>query len=441
MMTSRQIQRIVLLVLLLALCAPIAQASAATTGKQYTLTIAPPSAGAGSRTSFSATFTNAPGQQQQLGSANLTAPAGFSIVSAAVPVGTATVTGTTVQLRNLALQPGKSVTVTIVADDACTAGSYQWTVNAKQSNDFNGPPGNDFTLVGPSSLSTNITGACALRFVTQPASARVGQTITGTAYTPTGPAISVETVDGNGVRTTTSGTPITMSIGAAAGLGTLGGTLTVSTINGLASFGDLSINAPGTYALRASTTVGGFTSVASNTFRVDTAAIACPEDITCTGTISDKTTKVDVTAIADPNSPDAGILTLSFGAGYVLDCAGYTEFSPDTTLLTYSTDSRPKNLTVTIDKKQMNLLPNNGASFLNLCFGAPAPFPTAGGGTAVQQGTFDWNADGTPDPVYVGLLPDCGAPPCVDHRNNNGQGDGVLTALLPAGINDPHFRP
>ena len=104
--------------------------------------------------------------------------------------------------------------------------------------------------------------------------------------------------------------------------------------------------------------------------------------------------------------------------------------------------NRTKTLTMQIAKQLMNALPNNGASFLEFCFGSPAPFMTKAGTTSVAQGTFDWNKDGTADPVYVGLLPDCGvsAPPCVSSRNKTGSGDGVIVANLPAGLVDPLGR-
>jgi hypothetical protein len=389
-----------------------------------------------------ATIANAPNQQQALGSVNLTAPTGFHVVSASVPSGSVTSTDSTVQLRSLALAPGRSVVVTIVADIPCTTGTTSWTARGKQSNDFNGPPGNDFTLASGSSLTTSVTGACALRFATQPTNARVGQVITGTAYTPTGPGVSVQTVDGSGNPIARAGTPITMALGAASGLGTLGGTKTVNTgADGIATFGDLTISAAGTYTLRASTTsAAGFTSVSSNTFKIDAVAVSCAENASCTASLSDRTTKLDATADPDPNANDAGVLTLSFGGGASLDCSGYTEFSPDTAIITYSTDTRTKTVTETIDKSQMNLFPNNGASFLNVCFGSPVPFTTADGSQATVQASYDWDGNGTLDPVYVGLLPDCGARPCVSKRNKTNAGDGVITSLLPAGLGDPWHR-
>ena len=211
------------------------------------------------------------GASQQLGSADVTAPAGFAVVSASVPApGTATVSGRTVRLRNLAVSPGRSVDATIVARAPCTAGTASWTVLAKQANDFNGPPGNDLDLVaGSSSLTTTVTGGCgvALRFATPPAAARVSQVISGAPYAPGGPPVGVEVVDAAGARVTTATDAITIALGAGSSPGTLTGTLTVNAVAGVASFSTLRISAPGTFSLTA--TAAGLTSATSAPFKVD----------------------------------------------------------------------------------------------------------------------------------------------------------------------------
>src|SRR3954468_2303835 len=157
------------LAVLLACAAHPGSAAAAATGKPYSVNISPGSVAAGAETTFSATFSNPASAQQQLGSANLTVPAGLVPRSASVAgPGTASLSGTTVVLRNLSLQPGNSVTVAVVADAACRSAVVTWGVLAKQANGFNGPPGNDLTLVAPSSLTTTISGQCKLQFATQP---------------------------------------------------------------------------------------------------------------------------------------------------------------------------------------------------------------------------------------------------------------------------------
>ena len=85
-----------------------------------------------------------------------------------------------------------------------------------------------------------------------------------------------------------------------------------------------------------------------------------------------------------------------------------------------------------VDKLLMNAQPNNGASFLDMCFGAPYSFATKPGTPAaveIEPGFF------------VGRLPDCGAAPCVAGRNKNQSGDGIITVRVAAGPEDPAFRP
>src|SRR4051794_22223795 len=429
-----------MLAALLVCAAHPGSAAAAATGKPYSVNISPASVAAGSHTTFSATFSNPAGAQQQLGSANLSLPDGLVLRSASVAgPGTASVSGSTVVLRNLSLQPGSSVTVTVVADAACSSGVVTWGVLAKQANGFNGPPGNDLTLVAPSSLTTTISGQCKLQFATQPKNVRVGETITGTPYGP-GPPVSVEVVDGAGARVTSPPARVTVARGPGSASAVLSGTTTVDTLLGVAGFPNLALSAPGTYTLEASSP--GLASATSMTFRVATVAAFCTEDLSCSGTTSMGRTTAEMTALPAAGSGDAGFLTLSFNAGLAIDCAGYEEVSPDTALVDFSSPNRTKRATLTFDKKLMALTPNNGASFLEFCFGSPTPFLTKAGGLSAQQGSFDWDGDGTAEPVYAGLLPDCGAaaPPCVTARKKVGAGDGQISAAITAGLGAPGMR-
>ena len=101
----------------------VPRAFADTTTKPYAVDVAPHPIAAGSTQTFTATFSNET-KTQQIGSANLTVPAGFSIVSVGSPspLGTATVVGSTVQLRGLSVPAGMSATVSLVAISPCTPG-------------------------------------------------------------------------------------------------------------------------------------------------------------------------------------------------------------------------------------------------------------------------------------------------------------------------------
>jgi hypothetical protein len=412
--------------------------------------------------------------QQQLGSSDLVVPSALPLISASVSSGSASVSGNTIRLRDLRVAPGGTAVVTIRVSASCAAQTLIWDVPVtKQANNFKGPPGNDLNIdLAQSDLRTVVTGGCALRFRAQPRNARVDQTITNTPYDPAGPPVAVEVIDSLGQPIPAAGVPVSISLGANPGGGTLTGTTSTTTSNtGVASFSTLKIDRPGQgYTLVASNTQAG--SVTSDRFNVDEFATLCTEDVDCSGTLLFKDTnqtfggnsKVDVTAIQGPNTDiDTGFLTLSRSSG--LDCTGYTELisSSDVVTIDFTALDRQKRAISTIDKKVMNTVANNGASFLESCFGAPYTFAT-------KPGTpLEVNADYVPGPYpapeYKGLLPDCGGSavvddpntpgvsgptitnagaPCVEKRNKTGSGDGVIQSLLPSGRTtgngDPRLR-
>jgi len=171
-------------------------------GKCFAVTVSPSTPAAGASTSFAFKITNE-AATQQLGSVQISAPAGFALTSAP---GAASVTMGSALFLNLPLSTqGSATTLTVNATVSCnrSTSGYQWGIEAKQSNDFNGT-GNDFQL-DPSSagnLSGTLTG-CAF----QPcppnnqcsASASSGTTL-GTVVTtsPLPPGDSIVTGMGSG---------------------------------------------------------------------------------------------------------------------------------------------------------------------------------------------------------------------------------------------------
>ena len=133
--------------------------------KDFSMTVAPGAVPAGVPVNMAATIRNLTAQQR-LGSANVSPPAGFAAVSVTSlsrpQPATATIVGGVVQLRELSLPPQGSVTVALQVTTPCSVGvSPDWTVVAKQANDFSGLPGNSLTLDNAaSSLSTTTIGAC-----------------------------------------------------------------------------------------------------------------------------------------------------------------------------------------------------------------------------------------------------------------------------------------
>jgi len=129
----------------------------ADTSKCFALVLSPATVPASSPSTITATATNESpaGTGQQLGSMNITAPAGFTIRSVTPPTtGSATVVGNVVQLRNLAIAPKASAAFAIQVTDPSTPGTYTWAVQGKQSNEFNGT-GNDFVLDAANSSLTS----------------------------------------------------------------------------------------------------------------------------------------------------------------------------------------------------------------------------------------------------------------------------------------------
>jgi hypothetical protein len=132
----------------------------APSGKCFAVAVSPLSAAAGGSTSFAFTITNE-ASTQQLGSVQISAPAGFAITGASVDSGTASFTSSSALFINLKLLPSAHTTLTVNATVSCNRGTstYQWGIEAKQSNDFSGT-GNDFQLDPNSAgnLSGTLTG-------------------------------------------------------------------------------------------------------------------------------------------------------------------------------------------------------------------------------------------------------------------------------------------
>jgi len=129
------------------------------TKKLYTADVSPHSANTSSTVSFTASLTNK-ASSQSLGSCNLTAPSGFTLLSTTQPQqGTATLVGNVLQLRNLNDAMNAVRSVVLSATTPATAGTYTWAIECRQSNSFNpDQPSNQFTLdAANSNLKTTVS--------------------------------------------------------------------------------------------------------------------------------------------------------------------------------------------------------------------------------------------------------------------------------------------
>jgi hypothetical protein len=144
---------------------------------------------------------------QKLGSANVTVPTPFTLVSAS----SGTVAGSVLQLRNLNLAKNAYVTVSITVDVRTCAATAPaaFGITARKTSDYSGS--STFTLKSPYDKQVNVTGQCGLAFVAQPTDAERNANITS-EFVPSGAPMTVEVRDaGNTGRATSSTASISLT--------------------------------------------------------------------------------------------------------------------------------------------------------------------------------------------------------------------------------------
>jgi hypothetical protein len=423
-----------LLAALGATAAGAASGICATPGKCFLTTLPPSqqSVAAGASQQYTFTVTNE-ATTQTLGSVQLTAPPGFVISSASGPAGSASSTATSALFLNLGLSPTQSATLTVTASAPCGGGTSAWSVQAKQSNQFNGP-NNTFVVDPNSSLGVTVSGSCSLAFLNEPNGTQVGAHIT-TQVASSGSPVSVEVLDGHGNLITTSTAAITVAIGANPGPGALSGTTTVNAFGGVASFPDLSINQAGTgYTLQA--TSPGITQqppATSSDFNIWSVLQSCSGQ--CSGSSSSKTTTGTVTTSSGGSGEFLG---LGLGGASFSCGSSYQPLSDPLSfdVLDQTGTANPGALFTTvleISKSVVQSSGHPGASTWQICYGSQQPFtalPNTAGTATIGGVTY-----------MTGLLPDCNNtasnPPCVLSRNKDNAGNVIVTFLA---VGDPFAR-
>ncbi len=391
----------------------------------------PASAGAGTGDVYAFQVTNND-QDEALRSLTFTAPTDFVLTAATGPSGTSVsaLPGSSVTLNLPSEGLGSTFTVDVTAQTPCVAASSEvWGVSGIDSL---GETNEVHWSSSP--LTVSVTGKCGLAFTGQPAQTAVNSNIL-TGFNSTGSPLAVQLVDANNAplnpaNFSANRTPVTVSIQANPGAGTLGGTTTVDSSNGVADFGNLQINKAGVgYDLVASA-LDFTTSAPSNLFTIDDQIQPCTSS-TCSGSASSATTSGTVTtskaASGDFITTGIGGVSFSCGGTYkpVSDVFGFAVFNaagvPQATPLTASLE---------IDKTLVQSSGHPGASSWQICYAATSPFTALPGtsGTATIGGVT----------YNTGLLPDCSstwAAPCVRARHKEKAGDVVVTFLA---LGDPY---
>jgi len=382
---------------------------------------APATAPAGTGQAYGFQVTNND-PNETLRSLTFTAPAQFVITGASGPSGTSVsaVPGSSVTL-NLPKEPtGTTFTVTVTALAPCVAtSSAVWGVSGVDSR------GETNEVQWSSSpLSVSVTGKCGLAFTGQPAQTAANSDIL-TGFNSTGSPLTVQLTDAAGqpldpAGFSATGTQVTVSIQANPGGGTLAGTATVTSSNGVAGFGDLQINQAGVgYALAAN--APGLASATSGLFTISGQIQACGSGA-CSASQSTATTATSATTTAPGDLVALGLGGVSFTCRNYIGVSDTADFGIfDASGASAASASAIATLTISKSALKSPLPP----LLRQVCYASPDPFPAFPGtsGTAVIGGTT----------YHTGLLLPCflfgkdHTKPCLISRNFTSAGALQLT--------------
>jgi hypothetical protein len=389
----------------------------------------PEPSAAGATATIRVTLSN-DAASQVLGSSDVVAPAGYTLppqTIALTPPATATIVGSTIQLRSLGLAPLSSFTFDVVATVPCV-GNAPWSVDARRSADHSGTIGFQLDAAG-SDLNTDVTGQCSLAFVTGPANAELGsdgatqsEPITGAPYDPAGPSVAVEVLDAVGQRSAASTAPVTLGLqgGTSGAILRLGGStpVTVPAVQGLATFTGLTVDLVGfDYALDASSP--GIVSALSGPFNVMQFGQICGGETCSSPTAGNPSGTTSGSATATGVTPGTE-LSIAFAGDDPCSGTGYSPVTPDTFTVLALTGGQPSEdvvlqVTIGIDRAQLGgrRLPQ-----LEVCYA-----------TDIEGKTF---LDKSGNEVAQGLLPICqreGQLNCVVSKTKE-RGTGDVTIVF-----------
>jgi len=258
-------------------------------------------------------------------------------------------------------------------------------------------------FAGPASAAKTLT------FSNQPADAVKGQAITTVALDALDGTLSGDSIQ----VLAASNTRVTLTSVPASSL-----SKTVRADgNGVATFTNISIGAPGTYVLRA--TASGSDPATSNSFRVFDAGKACDSSSPLCDPSTGVLTNKGMTAKVAGTSTGSGVVAVSLGIESAPVCPGdgpQYNHGPSVVSSFWNNINGEIVITMTISKAWDQQQSNNGASFYQVCF------------TYDIAGKTFTDKFGTPN-VTTGLLPDCGpkqGPPCVQSKSKDQKGNVLI---------------
>jgi hypothetical protein len=368
---------------------------------------------------------------ETLKSLTFTAPTDFVITSASGPSGTtvSALPGSPITLDLPSEPTGSTFTVAVTAQAPCLGASSEvWGVSGvdslKETNEVRW---------SSSPLSVSVTGECSLAFTGQPAQTAANSDIL-TGFNSTGSPLAVQLLDAskkplNPANFSANGTQVTASIQANPGGGTLSGSTTAASSNGVADFGNLQINKAGAgYDLAAS--ASGFTPATSAFFTISGQIQACGTS-SCTASQSTSTTAASLATSSPGNFAALGL------GGVTLSCRHYDAVSGVAAFGVLSSSgagvaNSPAIVTLTISKSVAESA-HRPLRQWQLCYASQMRFPAIPGtrGTTVIGGETN----------YTGLLLPCFVVdrdhpvPCLKSRHRTKDGGITLTFVA---LGDPY---
>jgi hypothetical protein len=429
--------------------------------KRYTLT---PASQTGTPLSgtLSWTIANTSQSPQTIGSAEIRLTSAFDGFQLTGVSPNATLNGAVVELRDLAVPPGSSITITASYTAPCSGGTAWFDGETKQSNDFLGK--NNNFLNGRDVLTTvdAVIAPCAYKlvFASQPAdtvqdTATKSQAVTTAIGDPTADPVEVHAVDAvTGTTLVPIDTSVTVSALAVSGDGAFSGSFAMT--DGVATLDDLVItsNSPktplGLYVLRASTVDAVGSAAESDEFAVipelclhdGTSTDTCTGELTVQGKGGGSLTYLAEAFDLDNSMTNVGgtsLAMIELSSTAPAGCGtGFTPLGPGVEIIT-----RPLagSLTVTIEisKLDRQYLQNNGLAKLAVCIVTNLPFTRA-----------DWSLSpfDAVEGGYVGVVPDCPATtdltefggkandqsPCLKSRESVKGGAKLVVTLPNVGV-------